>query len=153
MLSECLRRPSSECEHSEAVGGAFLHWLQRVTSTGADLHERGMQALVHSCQKCIANGGDCWKTVFGSWEFALSSNVIVMIFVAVVISIEINRRHYFCTDLCVQHALSTNTKSWSQWCLWVPSNSQHPMILYLRKWVWLMFSSHRTFEVTDKQRQ
>ena len=36
----------------------------------------------------------CWKTLFCSWEFVLSKSVIVL-FAAAVVSMEINRRHYF----------------------------------------------------------
>ena len=86
----------SGCEHSEAVGGAFQQrWQwQWITSSAADLEECSMQALVHHWWKCIANGGDCWKIVFCSWEFALSNSVVVL-FVSVVFSMEINKRHYF----------------------------------------------------------
>ena len=53
-------------------------------------------------KKCIANGGDyAEKNVFCSWEFALSNSVIVL-FVPVVVSIGMNRRHYFWRSL---HAL------------------------------------------------
>ena len=48
--------------------------------------------------KCIATVGDCWKIVFCSWEFALSNSVIVL-FISVVLSMEINRRCYFQSDL------------------------------------------------------
>ena len=46
-LAECLRRPIRGCEHSEAVGGPFQQRRQQqwVTSTGADLYERGMLLL------------------------------------------------------------------------------------------------------------
>ena len=40
----------------------------------------------------------CWKIVFCSWEFALSSRVIVL-FACLVISMKIKRRHYFQSDL------------------------------------------------------
>jgi hypothetical protein len=30
----------------------------QLASAGADLYERGIQALVHRWQKCITNGGD-----------------------------------------------------------------------------------------------
>ena len=40
-----------------------------------------------------------WRIVFCSWEFALSDSVIVL-FVPVVISMGINRRYYFQSDLC-----------------------------------------------------
>ena len=57
ILAEGSWKPSSGCEHSEAVGGAFQQQWQWVTSTGADIYKHGMLALVHSWQKCIANGG------------------------------------------------------------------------------------------------
>ena len=40
----------------------------------------------------------CWKIVFCSWEFSLPSSVIVL-FLSVVDSMEINRRHYFQSNL------------------------------------------------------
>jgi hypothetical protein len=40
---------------NNAVTRAVKQWA---TSTGADFSERGMQALVHRWQNCIANGGD-----------------------------------------------------------------------------------------------
>ena len=46
----------------------------------------------------LVNGGDCWKPVFSSWEFSLSSSVIV-VFASDVASMEINRRHYFQSHL------------------------------------------------------
>ena len=89
-------KTKQRCEHSEAGGGAFQQWWQWqwVISSAADLEECSMQALVHHWWKCIANGGDCWKIVFCSWEFALSNSVVVL-FVSVVFSMEINKRHYF----------------------------------------------------------
>lgn len=41
---------------------------------------------------------ECWKTVFCSWAYALSNSVVVL-FVFVIISVDINRRHYFQRDL------------------------------------------------------
>jgi len=40
------------------------------------------------------------NNVFFSWEFALSKGVIVL-FVSVVVSMEINRRHCFWSDLTI----------------------------------------------------
>jgi len=40
----------------------------------------------------------CWKVMFCSWEFALSNSIIV-IFVSVTVYMEINRRHYFWSNL------------------------------------------------------
>ena len=57
-----------------------------------------MQVLTHSWQKYMANDGDSvGKTVFCSSECVLSNSIIVL-FVSVV-SMEINRRHYFQRDL------------------------------------------------------
>jgi len=60
-----------------------------------------MQILAHGWWKCIANGGDIanggWKIVFYSWEFPLSNSVIV----SVVVSLEINGRHHFWSNLCI----------------------------------------------------
>ena len=41
----------------------------------------------------------CWKIVLRSWEFCLSNNVIVL-FLSIVISREINGRYYFQNNLC-----------------------------------------------------
>ena len=71
---------------------------QWIISAGADFYMCGMQALVHCWQKHIAYGGDHWKIVFCSWEFALSNSVIVL-FTSVIVSMEINRRHCFWSDL------------------------------------------------------
>ena len=58
-----------------------------------------MQVLVHHWQKCMVSVGDFvekWYFVVG--EFALSHSIIVSLYLLVV-SIEINRRHYFQSDL------------------------------------------------------
>jgi len=66
-----------------------------------DCYCLSMQALVPHCQKCI----DCVeKIVFCSWEFALLYSVIVLS-VSVVVSMEINGRHYFQSDLHTTHLL------------------------------------------------
>jgi len=99
MLAEHFWRPTSGCEHSEVVGGAFQQWWQWVIFTDVDCYEHSMQALVYWWWQHTAHGGDCWRTVFCCWEFALSISVIVL-FVSVVVSMEINGRHYFQNDLC-----------------------------------------------------
>ena len=70
-----------------------------VPDSHADFYKHGMQAPVHCWQKCRANGGDRVK-VLCSREFALSNSVMVL-FVSVVVSTEINRRHYFQSDRCI----------------------------------------------------
>lgn len=73
---------------------------QLVASTGTGFYEHDMNALVHHWQKCLVNGGDfVEKIVFCSNELSLSNRVI-MLFVVVVVSIEINRWYYFQSDLC-----------------------------------------------------
>jgi len=78
-------------------GGAFQQWwqCQWVTFAGTDFF-LWVQALVQHWQKCIASGGDCCKTVFFSWEFALPNSVIVHF---PLVSMETNRRHYFRSTL------------------------------------------------------
>jgi len=112
MLAGHFWGPISGCEHSEVVGDAFQQWWQWVTS-GAEFYKCVMQALVYHWQKCRADDGDCWGVVFCSWRFSLSSGVTVL-FVSVV-SVEINRRH----------------------CFW---SNIHTSIKYLKKWWW-----HSTF--------
>ena len=52
-----------------------------------------MQVFVHLWQKCISNSGDHAEK-FCSWEFALL-NTIIVLSLPVLVSIKINRRHYF----------------------------------------------------------
>ena len=80
---------------NNTILAAMKQWI---TSVGADFYKHIMQALVCCWQKCIANGGDCCKIVFCSWEIALLNSVIVL-FVSVVVSTEIDRRHYFWSNL------------------------------------------------------
>jgi len=56
-----------------------------------------MQALVHCWQKCLPNGGDYVSKQYFVAEN--SSNSIIVVFVSVVVSIEIYRRHYFWSNL------------------------------------------------------
>jgi len=51
-------------------GDALQQWWQRqwVTSTSADIYERGMQTLVHCWQKCIANGDDYAEKIYSVAE-------------------------------------------------------------------------------------
>ena len=99
-LTECLWRLNSGCERSDVVGVVFQQWWQQqwVTSAAADFNERSMQALVHHWQKCVASGGDCWEIEFYSWESDQSNNVTVFS-VFIVVSMEINRRHCFGSNL------------------------------------------------------
>ena len=100
-LAECLWRPNSGCEHSEAVGGAFQQWQQWhwITSTDTHFYEQGMQVLVHCWWKCIANGSDYVEKQGFVAENLLYQRVIVVLFVAVVVSKEINKMHYFWSNM------------------------------------------------------
>ena len=57
-----------------------------------------------SCSRLARMHSKWWwlrcKTVFCSWEFVLSNSVIVL-FASVVVSMEINTRHYFWRNLCI----------------------------------------------------
>jgi len=81
---------------NDAIIAAVKLW---VIPTAADFFMRSMQALVHHWKKCRANDGDYAQKQFCSWESALSNNVIVL-FVSVVVSMEINRRRYFWSHPC-----------------------------------------------------
>ena len=84
MLAECLGRPNSGCEHSEVVGGVFQQWQQQherqaMFQMVMQVFECGMWAALHHWSKCTANGDDCWKRLFCSWEFVLLSSIIHML--------------------------------------------------------------------------
>ena len=74
-------------------------WMtSHVLDGHAGFYRRGIQTLVYCWQKCIANCGDFWRIVFCSWEIGPPTSVIVH-YVYVVVSMEINRRHYFQSHL------------------------------------------------------
>ena len=61
-------------------------------------YECAMQTLVYCWQKCIANGGDyVEKECFGAENFLYQ--VTLVLFVSVVVSMEINKKHYFWSNL------------------------------------------------------
>ena len=117
MLAELLWKPNSGYQQGEVVGGGFQQWWQeceRRTTFWIAMqifYEHSMQAVVHHWWKCIANGGDySEKYCFCRWEFFLSNNVLVHL-VLVVVSMEINRRHYSQSRL---HAyLSVSVVPWT----------------------------------------
>lgn len=55
----------------------------------------GMQALLHRWWKCTAKCCDCWKIVFVAENFL---NSLTVLFVSAIVSIVINRRHFFQSD-------------------------------------------------------
>ena len=83
MLSECLWRPSSRHEHSEAVRG---YVLAAVTATVGHLywcrflqeHHAGSSSTLVKMQR--DQWLLCWKTVFCSWELALSNSLLTSIY-------------------------------------------------------------------------
>jgi len=110
-LAECWWRQKSGYEHSKVVSSAFQQWQQW----------REIQA--HSGQPCrllrARHAGSCsslpktrskwWlllKIAFCNWEHPLSSSV-TMLFVSVVVSVEVNRRHYFWSNLSVYDGSDT----------------------------------------------
>ena len=73
----------------------------------------GMQAVVQHWWKCRANGGDyVGKTAFCNWEFVISKSVIVLL-ATIVVSREINRRHYLQINLRDQIAPVGSMHKWA----------------------------------------
>ena len=83
------------CDHYSCADGG-----SNFQSQARELYPatRFLQSCHEGWRKCIANSGGYWKLVFCSWEIDLSNSVIVL-FVSVVVSMEINRRHNFWCDL------------------------------------------------------
>ena len=69
-------RPNSGREHS--VASVLQQWWKQVAPTSSDFYKQSMWALTHHWWKFTASGGDCWKIMLHSWEFALSSSIIVL---------------------------------------------------------------------------
>ena len=119
-LAEQLWRPNSGCEHSEVVGGAFSSsnnsmidktcsrqpcrflWAQHAGSYS-------LLAKMHSEQRWLL------KNNIYSWEFSLS-NCVLMLFVSAVVSNEINRRHYFQSDL-YKRLIWMGKMRWQNWII------------------------------------
>jgi len=103
MLAECFWRPTSGCVHSEVVGGVVS---AVATVTVGHFHRCRFWQVWHtgSCSSLAKTHSWWWrlrcKIVFCSWNFVLSNSAIVL-FVSVAVSMEINRRHYFWSVLCV----------------------------------------------------
>ena len=91
-FAKCWWRPNSGYEHSEGWVACFsgsdsmskcrFWWAKHVGSCSS-------LARMHSWWWWL-----CWKTAFCGWEFAISNSGIEL-FVSVVVSMEINSRHYF----------------------------------------------------------
>ena len=98
-------RPNSGCKHCEVVGGVFQQWWH------SDVEDKlcsGQPCIIVTSQKNFSVSSSvwiyqcawwCWKTVFCSWERALWNSIIVLF--VVVVSMEINRRHYICSNIRV----------------------------------------------------
>ena len=108
--AESLWRPKSGYEHSEVVGGTFYCWWQWQWQWDTPLQ---VQIFSHATCRLLfitdKNGQLkqwlCWEIDFWSWEIILSNSVIVF-FVSLVFSMEINRRHYFQSNLQIQSILA-----------------------------------------------
>ena len=87
-LAECLWRPNSRCEHSKSLNVAF------------QLGQIFMSTMCRLLFTSSKNAQQMVVMMFCSWEFALSNNVIVLV-ATVVVSMEINRRHYFWSNPCI----------------------------------------------------
>jgi len=104
-----------------------------------DFYKHSMQALVHHCQKCIACCGDYVEEImFCSWEFVQSSAIVLF----VIISMEINRRHYFQSNLCI---------CGSRWFLFTQCSPGKPRRLYAPGLVQCL--SHLLFSLSLPQNQ
>jgi len=73
-----------------------------------------MLVLLDQWWKWIANGGDDVEKECFVWEFALSNSVIVL-FVSVVVSMEINGRHYFQSILQSFHFIFSYSFIFAKW--------------------------------------
>jgi len=87
-------------QHSEAMGGNKNSGSPQIVQ----IFMSAACTLVHCWWKYMANGGDHWKILFCKWEVALSKNIIVL-FISVVISMEMNMKLFFQRDQYV-HFLS-----------------------------------------------
>ena len=108
-LAEHLWRPNSRCEHSEDVDGASQQWCHHsscgtvITFTGTDFYKHGMQVLVQCWEKSEANSGDyIEKHCFVAKN--LLYQIITVLSVSVVVSMETDRSHHFCSipHICSQ---------------------------------------------------
>jgi hypothetical protein len=68
-----------------------------------------MQVLVHRWRKCIANGDDYVERQCSVAENVLFSTALLRP-LSVVFSVEISRRHYFCSALHIFYLLAQDTE-------------------------------------------
>jgi len=78
---------------NDTVIEAVKQWI---TSSGVDFNECSMQAFVNCWQKYIANDGDYVEKLSLAAESLLYQ---IVLSASVVVSMQINRRHYFWSDL------------------------------------------------------
>jgi hypothetical protein len=69
---------------------------------------RSMQAPVHRWRKWVASSGLCGTIVFCSWKLALPNAVLIHA-LSVAVSVQINRRHYFWSELTYLYVLCSKT--------------------------------------------
>ena len=90
----CLWRPSNGYEHSGGWGVCFSSDNSGSTSAGAGFYKHSMQAIMHCWWKCTTNGGDCVEK-----DCFVAKNLIYQTVLLHSLSMEINRRHYFWSNL------------------------------------------------------
>ena len=79
---------------------ATMTWKTNLVPSGhADFCKCNIQAVVDHCWNAQLMVVTMLKIVLCSWEFSLSNSVLVL-FVSIVVSMEINRRHYCRSNLC-----------------------------------------------------
>ena len=85
------------------------------------------------------------KTVFCSWELALSNSISVC-FVLFLTSVEINRRHYFQSDLCIYYAnlvfmfMCLHDQCLNVYAVWAKTEKKGFTKLALQYWKILLYN-------------
>ena len=96
-----------------SAAGFAKSWGWTLLDVGATCASYSVMLAHHVRGRCWWYGSRGWTflptlhCIWYSWEFALSNGVIVL-FVAVVVSMETNRRHYFWSTRCILSAPPLN---------------------------------------------
>ena len=113
------QRCVTEFYHAEKITPTDIHWHLWTFMVTENICEYCDSVCHFSWCRCLWAWHTalvhCWKTVFCSWEFALSNSVTVL-FVSAVVPWK-HRRHYFWTDFCI--FLSTQ-------CIQASQKAGHP---------------------------
>ena len=94
--------------------------------------ECDMQALVHCRQKCIVNGGDCWKILLCSWEFAYDVSVLLLY---VIFSTEIKKETLLSKGLFCARTKTKNKQTKKPNNQTFLRNKLHQMMFYFLKYI------------------